>query len=87
MVARTGEYGGSFGRFRMGIQVRQYPGLFVRKEGLQSYFSRLIVNSPLSIGFYRRVRQFNSAAQCFAPWPAQLSLPSSVHSLALAILF
>ena len=41
--------GAFFGRFCMGIQVRQYPGLFVRKEGLQSYFSRLIrliVNSP-----------------------------------------
>ena len=29
MVARVGEYRGLFGRFRMGIQVRQYLGLFV----------------------------------------------------------
>ena len=35
-------------------------GLFVRTEGLQSYFSRLIVNSPLSIGLYKRVRQLMS---------------------------
>lgn len=49
--------GAFFGRFCMGIQVRQYPGLFVRKEGLQSYFSRLIRLIVNSAGFYERVRR------------------------------
>jgi hypothetical protein len=27
----AGEYRGLFGRFRIGIQVRQYPGLFAQR--------------------------------------------------------
>jgi hypothetical protein len=68
MVARAGEY--LWEPFWHGHKVRQYPGLFVPKEGLQSYFSRLIVNSPLSIGSSAR-----GAVLC--PWPAlpSFSLP------------
>jgi len=83
------------GRFRRGIeatrreyQVRQYPGLFVRKEGVLPVF--FWANCELSAflrlyGLVRQlIRQLINAAQCFV---RPLSTIGLSIPLALAIAF